>query len=40
VTPADMCGPCMDDLVLFMGGRSLEDERPATGRREREKADG
>jgi hypothetical protein len=24
VTPADLCGPCLTDLVLFMGGRSLE----------------
>lgn len=23
VTPADLCGGCMDDLVEFMGGRSL-----------------
>jgi hypothetical protein len=24
VTPADLCGQCLDDLVEFMGGRSLE----------------
>lgn len=24
VVPADLCGGCMDDLVEFMGGRSLE----------------
>lgn len=24
VTPVDLCGPCLTDLVEFMGGRSLE----------------
>jgi ribosomal protein S27E len=33
VTPADLCGACMDDLVQFMGGRSLEDPHPSKAKR-------
>lgn len=34
-TPADLCGPCLTDLVQFMGGRSLE--RPAGAKAARAK---
>lgn len=36
VTPADLCGPCMDDLVQFMGGRSLERAGAAKATRAKE----
>lgn len=38
VTPADLCGSCMDDLVQFMSGRSLERAESVTGKRVKEKA--